>query len=176
MPNKLIYPVDESNEKKPAAKPAPESGGVTHKEKEEKTGGAEASQEAKQDSEIKKTGLPDGAVSHDFEGDFQKTWDKTFETMLAFPLIGSDRAGGVILTDWIIDPKYSKTDDLPMLGAGPTLVRYRYVVKIYEKDGGTRVLLVQLAQRSSTRTWVDRPPIKEAAAKLMDKIILNMGN
>lgn len=96
--------------------------------------------------------------------------------MMAFPLVSSDRTGGVILTDWVVDPKASKPGDLPMFGAGPTLVRYRYVVKIYEKDGGTEVLLVQLAQRSSTHIWVDRPPLKEATAKLMDKLILNMGN
>lgn len=176
MPNKFIYPVDESNQKKPPAKPAPEADGLTQKEKEEKTGGAGATPEAKQDSEPKKTGLPDGALSHDFDSDFQKTWDKTFETMLAFPLVSSDRTGGVILTDWMVDPKSSKGGDLPMFGAGPTLVRYRYVVKLYEKDGGTGVLLVQLAQRSSTHIWVDRPPFKEAMAKLMDKLILNMGN
>ncbi len=182
LPNKFIYPVDESNPKKPAAKPAPapEDNASARKEKEEKTGAAEAKPEAKpevkQDSEPKKTGLPDGTLSHEFDSDLQKTWDKTFETMLAFPLVSSDRTGGVILTDWIVDPKYSKNDDLPMIGAGPTLVRYRYAVKLHEKDGGTELLLVQLAQRSSTHIWVNRPPLKEATEKLMDKIILNMGN
>ncbi|MBI3580735.1 MAG: DUF3576 domain-containing protein [Nitrospinae bacterium] len=138
--------------------------------------GTAANPEAKRDSEPKKTGLPDGALSHDFDGDFQKTWDKTLETMMALPLISSDKTGGVILTDWIVDPKYSKTDELPMFGAEPTLVRYRYVVRLHEKDGGTELLLVQLAQRSGSHVWVDRPPVKEAAEKLMDKIILNMGN
>lgn len=176
MPNKFIYPNDEPNQKKPASKPTPEENGLASKEKEEKTGGAGANPEVKKDSEQNKTGLPDGALLHDFDGDLQKTWDKTFETMLAFPLISSDRAGGIILTDWIVEPKPSKTDDLPMFGGGPTLVRYRYVVKLHEKDGGTELLLVQLAQRSSTHIWVDRPPLKEATAKLMDKLILNMGN
>lgn len=184
LPNKFIYPTDEPVEKRPTTRPAPEETNPLHKDKDEKPevkpetkadAKTEVKSESKPEKAVKINGLPEGSLTHTFNKTYDRAWEKAFETMLSLPLVSSDKAGGTILTDWIVDPKSQKSDELPVFGQGPTLVRFRYAVKITDRNGSTELLLVQIAQKSATHVWVERAPVKDMTDKLMDKLISNIG-
>lgn len=179
IPNKFIYPLDEPD-KKTEKSSTMESDHTVNNTVDTKPAMAKPqSNENQVDSMVdaaKLRKLPEGALVRTFNLAYDKAWEKVIEIMLTKPLISTDRSGGIIITDWIVDPKGKIEKEGGMFSSAVSIDRERYLVKIYDLGDKVDVAIIQLAQRSGTRHWIDRPALTGLSVGLMREITLNLEN
>ncbi|GAA4774912.1 DUF3576 domain-containing protein [Stakelama sediminis] len=86
-------------------------------------------------------------------------WRASLDTLSFMPLLQTDSKGGVIVTDWYVDPN----------NAGQ---RMKVTVSILDQDLRADALrVVALRQVNQNGTWVDAP-VKAATVQKLEDIIL----
>ncbi len=119
--------------------------------------------------------LAPNALTRTFDVEYPKGWDKTLEAMFVLPVMSVDKASGVIITDWIVDkPAYD--GGLNLFGSGVRSVRYKYLVKVYDRGGKTEVSVASQAQYSGSGGWISGTPKVIVSERLMKRIVEAIGN
>ena len=113
-----------------------------------------------------------------FNVPFEKTWDGVVETMMPLNLSAIDKSSGILITDWIKDERLTNQANITsgILGDVVRFVRYKYIVRVSDVGGGTKVTVVPFAQVSKNRRWHQGKPAVAITEKLMRKLIKKMEN
>ena len=116
------------------------------------------------------------ALARAFNAGFEEVWDGVVETMMSLNLAAIDKSSGVLITGWIQDSRLqNQTAMMPGI-KGDTIrfVRYKYIVRVVDEGGSTRVTVVPFAQVSKNRRWHQGKPAIVITEMLMRKFIKKM--
>ena len=187
LPDRLIYPNDMKSmeDEKKEKEIAPSS-----METSEKKNKAELVEETKEKptspvpDRLKKKERIDALpsdVGHNalmrlFNVPFEDTWNSVVETMMPLNLSAIDKSSGLLITGWIQDDRLAEGKNISsgLLGDVVRFVRYKYIVRVSDLGGGTRVTVVPFAQVSKNRRWHQGKPSVVITEKLMRKFIKKM--
>ncbi len=102
-------------------------------------------------------------------------------TALNLPVESVDSPSGTITSDWI-RPNANTTNSYmgavtSMFGAGPVIIRYRFIVRVFRTQAGQSELQIRtLGQRFINRHWVNKPLKRKKANELFSAIDERIGN
>lgn len=160
--NKKTEPVEEIREKEPAASDSPQAVPDRFKKKEP--------------IDALPSDVGHNALMRLFNAPFEDTWDGVVETMMPLNLSAIDKSSGVLITGWIQDERLLDEKNITSGVFGDTVrfVRYKYIVRVSDVGGGTKVTVVPFAQVSKNRRWHQGKPSVVITEKLMRKLIKKM--
>lgn len=118
-------------------------------------------------------GFPEGSLIRSSNLPFETAWEKVSNAMMSYPLVATDKAGGMVFTDWMADEKRSDPGGMFSGGSG-TVERFRFVVKVYDKNGASEVVVSQYAQRWKNNIWGSTPPRVSRTGDLMKELIAKL--
>ena len=123
-----------------------------------------------------KSDVGHNALMRLFNVTFEETWNSVVETMMPLNLSAIDKSSGVLITGWIQDERLVNQANVTsgILGDVVRFVRYKYIVRVSDLGGGTRVTVVPFAQVSKNRRWHQGKPSVVITEKLMRKLIKKM--
>ncbi len=191
LPDRLIYPKDMkslNDDKKKEKEIAPSSVAAADSrpaELVEETGEKEPAADYPVPDRLKKKKEPIDALPSDvghnalmrlFNVPFEDTWNGVVETMMPLNLSAIDKSSGVLITGWIQKDRQINEANaaLGIFGDVTRFVRYKYIVRVSDVGGGTKVTVVPFAQVSKNRRWHQGKPSVVISEMLMRKLIKKM--
>ncbi|GMT41800.1 MAG: hypothetical protein IEMM0002_0211 [bacterium] len=123
-----------------------------------------------------KSGEGHSALVYVFPVEFDTGWDNILEAMLDLPLMSVDKSSGILITGWINNkgvPK-KRAASINIFGGSSKLVRYKYVVRVYDLGAVSKVKVIPFTQVMENRRWRVADPEVMVSEKLMKRIITKM--
>ena len=200
LPNRLVYPtemksLEDDKKKEKEISPSPVEAAEVKKKSEpadsRPAGLVEESREKEPAADypvpdrLKKKKEPIDALPSDvghnalmrlFNVPFEDTWNGVVETMMPLNLSAIDKSSGVLITGWIQKNRQINETDaaLGVFGDVTRFVRYKYIVRVSDVGGGTKVTVVPFAQITKNRRWHQGKPSVVISEMLMRKLIKKM--
>lgn len=124
--------------------------------------------------DARESSLGNNALARTFAIPFDHAWEKTMEVMLAAPITVVDKSSGLIVTEWMVQQRIGGGVGVTIFGDGQRTVRYKYAVKIDNRDGAADVTVIPYTQYSEGRQWVDGKPRRMISEHLMRLIVAKL--
>ncbi len=124
--------------------------------------------------EARESSLGVNALARTFATPYDQGWEKTIEVLLAAPLTVIDKSSGVMITEWMVQQRVGGGMSLGLFGDGQRVIRYKYAVKVYDRDGKTEVVVIPYTQYTEGHQWLDAKPRRMISEHLMRLIVAKM--
>jgi hypothetical protein len=171
--------MDEGRKKEKEITPSPpEETGLNGKSAAVKTETAAVTEGVKPADNIdaEPSDIGHNALTRTFNIGFDEAWNGVVDTMMPLNLVAIDKSSGVLITGWIQDERLKNQKNLTsgLFGDIARFVRYKYVVRVSDMGGSTKLTVVPFAQVSKNRRWHQGKPSVVITEKLMRKLIKKM--